>query len=119
MRVNPQPDSRQAGGFKTFAAQPRRIEKSSAASGLGTRQQDDAPSRPKAVPRLQVELVCQDDTACFDPFRDAPRLVPAFVAQVLGQAMPEPHDRVSVETAYGKAAPRPAPKAALLVDRKS
>ncbi len=37
--------------------------------------------------RLQVELVCQDGTQGHDPFWDAPRLMPSFVAQVLGQAM--------------------------------
>jgi hypothetical protein len=50
--------------------------------------------------------------------------LPVFVAQVLGQVMPERHDHVAMaRTAYGSAAPRPfgasAPKTALLVDRKS
>ena len=46
-------------------------------------------SRAKSAPRLQVELVCQDETRGHDPFWDAPRLLPAFVAQVMGQVMPE------------------------------
>ena len=115
MRVNPYQDVRLNGGVKAFASHARRIEKTSAASGLGTQQQDDTRQQSKYTPRLQVELVCQDETPRFDPFRDAPRLVPAFVAQVLGQVMPERRDTVTVETAYGKAAPRQA----LLFDRKS
>ena len=115
MRVNPYTDARLNGGVKAFASHARRIEKTSAASGLGTQQQDDTRQQSKYTPRLQVELVCQDETPRFDPFRDAPRLVPAFVAQVLGQVMPERRDTVTVETAYGKAAPRKA----LLLDRKS
>jgi hypothetical protein len=43
-------------------------------------------------------------------------LLPAFVAQVMGQVMPERRSTsVSVQTAYGSAAPRKA----LLLDRKS
>ena len=115
MRVNPYSDARQAAGVKAAAARIRRIEKTSAASGLGTQQQTHDSRQFKSTPRLQVELVCQDDTSSFDPFRDAPRLVPTFVAQVLGQVMPERRASVTVETAYGTAAPRQA----LLVDRKS
>jgi hypothetical protein len=115
MRVNSTTDARLNGGVKTFASHARRIEKTSASSGLGTQQQEDPHKPSKSAPRLQVELVCQDETERFDPFRDAPRLVPAFVAQVLGQAMPERRENVTVETAYGKCAPRQA----LLLDRKS
>jgi hypothetical protein len=115
MRVNPFLDARLHGGPKTFAIQPRRIEKSSASSGLGAQHQGDGHSQSQTPPRLQVELVYQDDTARTDPFRDAPRLVPTFVTQLLGQVMPERRESVSVETAYGKAAPRQA----LVFDRKS
>jgi hypothetical protein len=123
MRVNPFLDARLHGGQKTFAVQPRRIEKISAASGLGTQHRSDDHSQAKTPPRLQVELVYQDDTARTDPFRDAPRLLPTFVTQLLGQVMPKVRESISVETAYGKAAPRLngayAPKMALLFDRKS
>jgi hypothetical protein len=115
MRVNPFLDARLHGGQKTFAVQPRRIEKSSASSGLGAQQHEGGHAQSKTPPRLQVELVCQDDTAGHDPFWDAPRLVPTFVAQLLGQVMPERRECVSVETAYGKAVPRQA----LVFDRKS
>ena len=115
MRVNPYTDARLNGGVKAFASHARRIEKASAASGLGAQQQENGHQQSKSAPRLQVELVYQDETPRFDPFRDAPRLVPAFVAQVLGQVMPERRETVTVETAYGKAAPRKA----LLLDRKS
>jgi hypothetical protein len=115
MRVNPFLDARFSGGSKPFAAQPRRGEKISAASGLGAQHRDAPDARPQTVPRLQVELVYQDDTAGRDPLRDAPRLVPTFVAQLLGQVMPELREKVSVETAYGRCAPRQA----LIVDRRS
>ena len=60
--------------------------------------------------------MCQDETRAHDPFWDAPRLMPTFVAQLMGQAMPERRDSgASVQTAYGSAAPRKA----LLFDRKS
>jgi hypothetical protein len=42
----------------------------------------------RAEPQLTVRLVCQDGTHGHDPIWDAPRLVPAFVAQLLGQMMP-------------------------------
>ncbi len=115
MRVNNFHDVRLAGGQKTFAERVRRIEKISAASGLGAQQQDNAHHQSKMPPRLQVELVCQDETTGRDPIRDAPRLVPTFVAQLLGQVMPDRRELVCVETAYGRAAPRQA----LLLDRKS
>ena len=59
----------------------------------------------KPAPRLQVELVCQDETPRFDPFWDGPRLQPAFVAQLLGQVMPAGRARQPpCDNAYGKAA---------------
>lgn len=123
MRVNPFLDAKLHGGQNAFAVQPRRIEKSSAASDLGAQHHGDDPSQTKTPPRLQVELVYQDDTARPDPFRDTPRLLPTFVTQLLGQVMPNVRESISVETAYGKAAPHLngayAPKMALLFDRKS
>ncbi len=59
--------------------------------------------------------MCQDETRAFDPIWDGPRLMPSFVTQLLAQVMPDRRETVSVETAYGTAAPRQA----LLVDRKS
>jgi len=63
-----------------------------------------------------LERLYRDDTPRFDPFWDGPRLVPAFVAQLLGQVMPERRETVMVETAYGRAV---SPHKALLLDRKS
>jgi hypothetical protein len=83
----------------------------SGASGTG----DGDPSRdpPKRPLRLQVELVSQEGTKAHDPFRDAPRLIPAFVTQLLGQAMAG--GRVSAPRgAYGAA----DIKAALLLDTR-
>lgn len=102
-------------GANRAHALARSVEKASASSHLGARPHDGAKKQDKPAPRLQVELVCQDETPRFDPFWDAPRLKPTFVAQLMGQVMPERRVMVAVETAYGKVAPRQA----LLVDRKS
>ena len=79
-------------------------------------QDFDADRRKSASP-IQVELLCQDETPRFDPYWDGPRLLPAFVAQMMGQAGMERRDTgVSVETAYGSVR---YPRQALLLDRKS
>lgn len=115
MQVPGSRDLQTAGRLKAFTVSARPIEKSSAASHLGREPRDAPEKQDRTIPRVQVELVSQSDTQAFDPFRDAPRLLPIFVAQVLGQAMPERRTGIAVETAYGSAAPRQA----LLVDRKS
>jgi hypothetical protein len=55
------------------------------ADGRGTVPEE----MPRRRPRLQVELVCQEGTRKHDPFWDAPRLLPAFVTQLLGQVLPQ------------------------------
>ena len=92
------------------------IEKTSASSALGRDNPDAGDERKEPAAPLRVELVSRDGTPRFDPFWDAPRLLPAFVAQVLGQAMADRRESVSVETAYGRAG---SPRTALLLDRKS
>jgi hypothetical protein len=104
------------GGLKAPATLRRAIEKTSASSALSRDQAEPDTSRRNPAPPLRVELVSRDETRGFDPFWDAPRLVPAFVTQLLGQAMPERRTGVPVETAYGRAA---SPRMALLLDRKS
>jgi hypothetical protein len=104
------------GASKAPALSSRAIEKTSASSALG-RDNPNTDSEQKESPApLRVELVSRDDTARFDPFWDAPRLLPTFVAQVLGQVMPDRRETVAVETAYGRAG---SPRTALLLDRKS
>jgi hypothetical protein len=104
-------------GIKTLAAMPRRCEKSSDSSALGQEQADLNAENHKTPSPLRVELVCQDETSGFDPFWDGPRLLPAFVAQLIGQAMPDRRDiGATVETAYGSLF---HPRKALLLDRKS
>ncbi|HVW73471.1 MAG TPA: hypothetical protein VHC39_07515 [Rhizomicrobium sp.] len=104
------------GGLKAPATLRRAIEKTSASSALGRDQAEPDPGRRNHAKPLQVELVSRDETRSFDPFWDAPRLAPAFVAQLLGQVMPERRTNVAIETAYGRAA---SPRMALLLDRKS
>lgn len=104
------------GSSKAFALTPRAIEKVSAASTLGRENPDADANRQKPAPVPQAECVYRDDTQRFDPFWDGPRLVPAFVAQLLGQAMPDRRESVIIETAYGRAV---SPRKALLLDRKS
>ena len=103
------------GGLKAPATVCRAIEKASASSALGRDQTEPDPNRRNSAKPLRVELVSRDETRTSDPFWDAPRLVPAFAAQLLGQVMPGRRTSVSVEIAYGRAA---SPRMALLLDRK-
>ncbi|HEU0095997.1 MAG TPA: hypothetical protein VFQ52_06055 [Rhizomicrobium sp.] len=124
MRVTTPLENSVRGGSKTFVAVPRVIEKTSASSALNTQSDDREHHRGKTPLPLRVELVCQSETIGFDPFWDGPRLLPIFVAQVLGQVMPEHRDIAAMaHAAYDSAAPRTygagAPKTGLLVDRKS
>ena len=116
MNVSGPLESRNGGSLKASGRPPRAIGKSSASSQLDSGPHDFHRPGGKTPPRLQVELLCRDETPRFDPFRDGPRLVPSFVAQVLGQAMPERrHADAMAHAAYAGAAPRKA----LLVDRRS
>src|ERR1700760_2955859 len=99
MQVNGPFDGRIGSGANRLAAAARSVGKASASGHLGTGQQDSPRQQEKSAPRIQVELVCQDDTKAFDPFWDGPRLQPVFVAQLLGQVMPERRQAVTVETA--------------------
>ena len=96
---------------------PRRCEKSSDSNALGQDNADVESDRRKGQPTLRVQLVSQNNTSPLDPFWDGPRLMPAFVAQLIGQTLPERRDAAAkVETAYGTLG---AARMALLVDRKS
>jgi hypothetical protein len=115
MRVTRSLDTGIAGGSKASTLVMRVVEKTSASSALRREKPDTGDGREKPAPRLTVELVCQDETPRFDPFWDAPRLMPAFVTQVLGQVMPQAHTPAAAAGAYSAACPRKA----LLLDRKS
>lgn len=116
MRVNGPFDAIAAGSARASALELRAIEKSSLSSHLGKQAQDGRQPEPRTPPRIQVELVSHSETTAFDPLWDGPRLVPSFVTQVLAQAMPDSREPdVTVETAYGSAAPRRS----LLIDRNS
>ena len=117
MRVTGPFDVNLRSGIKLLAAPPHACEKSSGSSTLGQQPQDFNADEHKPASLIQVELLCQDETPRFDPFWDGPRLLPAFVAQLMGQAGMDRRDTsVSVETAYGSAR---TPRRALLLDRKS
>ena len=98
----------------------RAIEKTRPASALQRRPQEAAQEGRTPLPRIQVELVSQGGTASFDPGWDGPRLLPTFVAQVMGQVMnqkmPDRRSALALETAYGSA---PVARKALLLDRRS
>lgn len=104
------------GASKAYALQPRAVEKTSSASALGQEKQSRQERQEQRRTPLQVELVSRNNTSGFDPYWDAPRLLPAFVTQLLGQVMPKRHESVSIEIAYGRAG---TPRTALLLDRKS
>jgi hypothetical protein len=110
-------DATRSTGFKTLVVLPRVCEKSSASSALGRDQQDADTQARSPTAATGVELLCQEETRRFDPFWDGPKLLPAFVAQVLGQMIAERRDsQMPLETAYGRAG---NPRMALLLDRKS
>lgn len=116
MRVTGPFDANARSGLKGPVTMPRRCEKPSASSALGREQENLNDEEARFPPQLQIEFVCQEETRNFEPFWDGPRLLPTFVAQLMGQVTVERRDTgVSVETAYGSAAPRKA----LLLDRKS
>ena len=94
----------------------RAVQKTSASSTLGRENPGTGGGQEKPLREVQAESLYRDDTPRFDPFWDGPRLVPAFVAQLLGQAMPDRRETVMLETAYGRA---DSSRMALLLDRKS
>jgi hypothetical protein len=104
------------GASKAPALSSRAVEKTSASSTLGRDNPNTGSERKEPPAPLQVELVSRDDTPRFDPFWDTPRLLPTFVAQLLGQVMAERRQSVAARTAYGRAG---SPRTALLLDRKS
>jgi hypothetical protein len=120
MRIIPVSEPVHRSGAKGAGALTRAIEKTNPSSALQRQPQQAPQPEPRPLPRIQVELVSQNGTACFDPLWDGPRLLPSFVAQVMGQvmnqAMPERRTSLSLETAYGSAR---LARMALLVDRRS
>lgn len=120
MRVTQATDTIGRSLIKGAGAAASAIEKSSPSSALHQEPRHAPHAEQKTPPRIQVELVCQDGTDRFDPNWDGPRLLPTFVAQVMGQVMnqvmPERRSAALVETAYGTAR---LGRMALLLDRKS
>lgn len=106
---------RDGAGVPLGAPPARIVEKASPSSRLNDGPQDFSRRRDTEQPPLRVELVCQDETARLDPFWDGPRLLPSFVAQVLGQALPHlDHVGARAQAAYAQT----APQAARLIDRR-
>lgn len=101
----------------SFRVSPKALagcEKSCGSSDLEQGSREFTKPPPQAPPHLTVELVCQGETQGHDPFWDAPRLLPTFVAQLLGQAIPD-RDPSLPHTAYR----RQETRIARLLDRKS
>ena len=80
------------------AVGPRLLEKACNASGLGTGSRDDTPPWEPAGPQIQDKMDAPA-SAAHVPFRHAQRLTSAFVAQLLGQVLPD-HERKLVATPY-------------------
>jgi hypothetical protein len=117
MRVNRPFDSDGSQGSKALAMVPRRCEKASPSNGLNGKQRDARGGNQSSLTAVQLETVSQSETLRFDPFWDGPRLLPTFVAQVIGQAIPDRRDHgVSLQTAYGSI---DCPRKALVLDRRS
>jgi hypothetical protein len=116
MRVSPSTETNFRSGAPSAGLVPRAIEKASPSSALDHYPPPASQAEDSAPPRIQVGLVCQPGTEGYDPIWDGPRLLPTFVAQLLGQVMPERRLCTSVETAYGTAR---LGRMALLLDRRS
>jgi hypothetical protein len=91
-----------SGSQKASAEALRAVGKANQSARSNGERQDAPRDPPKQRPHLQVEIVCQAETKAHDPFWDGPRLVPAFVTQLLGQVMPGERNRF-VRGAYGEA----------------
>jgi len=116
MRVSPSTEISVRSSAPGASVAVRAIEKTSPASALDHYPPPACETEDSAPRRTPLGLVCQPGTEAFDPVWDGPRLLPTFVAQVLGQVMPERRVCTSVETAYGTAR---LGRMALLLDRRS
>ena len=116
MRVSPSTEINVRSSAPGVRVAVRAIEKASPSSALDHYPPPASESEDSAPPRSALGLVCQPGTEAFDPIWDGPRLLPTFVAQVLGQVMPERRLSTAVETAYGTAR---LGRMALLLDRRS
>jgi|GEM_PF-946848 len=116
MRVSPSTEINIRGGASGASLPARAIEKVSPSSVLDHYPPPASETEERAAPGVQRGLMCHPGTGAYDPLWDAPRLLPTFVAQVLGQVMPERRLCTSVETAYGTAR---LGCMALLLDRRS
>jgi len=80
------------GTAQIAAAKARAARKTNPASGLHHQSGDDAPLETRSGKERRKSAPCQPGTPGIVPFRyscDAPRLDAAFVAQLLGQMMPD------------------------------
>src|SRR5579872_7004267 len=90
------------GPAQSLAVRARATQKLKAASGLQEDLHDETPSRQdfRKAPDLQ-EMACSG-TSSSVPFRYAPRLAAPFVAQLLGQILPDcERPRADAAGAYG------------------
>ena len=116
MRVNPSTEINVRSSAPGAGVAVRAVEKASPSSALDHYPPPASHTEDSTSPRGPLGLVCQPGTEAFDPIWDGPRVLPTFVAQVLGQVMPERRLCTSVETAYGTAR---LGRMALLLDRRS
>lgn len=101
------------GSFRASCEMARAIGKTSDSAHLRQEHQGTPHEAPKHRQKPVVELVSQVETKRRDPFWDAPRLMPVFVTQLLGQVMDQERNRL-VRTPYGV----PAEKSARLLDTR-
>jgi len=103
------------GVTQTPASRPRALQKLNAPSDLHSGLRDYTPPRQDFSSRSAASAPACSGTDNPVPFRYASRLVSPFVAQLLGQLLPNPEIPASqARVAYGVAEPR----ASLLVDTR-
>lgn len=104
-----------SGAKQTPALRPRALQKLNAPSDLHSGLGDQAPPHQRALAPGASQTPACSGTEEVVPFRYATRLVSPFVAQLLGQLMPDPETPASqARTAYGVSEAR----ASLLLDAR-
>jgi hypothetical protein len=87
-------------GFSSLRALSPRVEKPRCSNGLhGERRGEDRNARANSEP-ISAGTLSRSETFVVAPVWHGPRLRAAFVAQILGQALQDDHERASAPAGY-------------------
>ena len=102
MELTPVPAAVNRKGLAAFREDARGLGKSGESAASGREHPEFHHQACRRSGRSRAECVSQAGTRNHDPFRDGPRLMPGFVAQLLGQVMAGER-YVLVRASYGRA----------------